>query len=843
MTNVNYYEEMNGVEDRETFLLMPHPGQIVTIFRLLGIGYYKLVAKKGIKHQIMSFANLEDYEKVMFDSLKNNFVQVGTGEGKSLILAFTSCVLVLLGFEVSCACYSNYLSSRDYQQFLPIFDILDITKSIHYGTFNKICENIINENGDIRSRVLHLVFNRTSTNITASKSVKRVLLIDEVDVFFSEDFYGNIYTPLAQIKHDSINKLVEYMWRNRTSLYYKTIENSSEFKDCTANFKGWEFLIEAAVKDMLADLAEFKHDYIIKNNKIAYREQDDISFDVVYGYKTMFSYFYECENGKISADSLKENIFISIRSGSFSYAEIPYRFDYIMGVTGTLQTLSDAEKNIIENIYRVNFKTYMPSVFGQNKRKFAMEEDIYIENKDDYYNTLREKIDQALDGKTRAVLVFFEDKTKLNDFYNSKNIAPIKNEVQIMCEDSFSNNIEKEIVIKRATTSGQITFLTRVFGRGTDFICRDHTVLNNRGVHVIQTFFSEELSEEIQIKGRTARQGQDGSYSMVLLDSSLEKFLGVSYIKDINEMRANKKTYETLNLKRINMFDLKYKSLNNANQEAKSEHDNGQLFIEWLKNNKLAEIKRFLGERNIGANIMNDSKTLCLMDATGSMGHLINQAKNTVAIMFDRAFTILKENGIPPNSFQMQFAVYRDYDCKEDLFQYSPWENNAANLRKFMTNIVAKGGDDYEEAIEIGLSHANTEDDKFGVSQVILIGDAPAKSESVVASYRSNYGGENYWKTTPYKEMTFYRRELEKLKAKNIPVYSFYLHQGAKNNFMEISSFTGGRCEELDINSSDGADRLTNIVTERILASVGQARGIGDKLANEYKNRFVKGHK
>jgi len=35
-------------------------------------------------------------------------------------------------------------------------------------------------------------------------------------------------------------------------------------------------------------------------------------------------------------------------------------------------------------------------------------------------------------------------------------------------------------------------------------------------VHVIQTFLSEELSEEIQIKGRAARQGQDGSYSMVL---------------------------------------------------------------------------------------------------------------------------------------------------------------------------------------------------------------------------------------------------------------------------------------------------------------------------------------
>ncbi len=67
------------------------------------------------------------------------------------------------------------------------------------------------------------------------------------------------------------------------------------------------------------------------------------------------------------------------------------------------------------------------------------------------------------------------------------------------------NNIEKENLIKKCTYSGSITLATRKFGRGTDFICRDTNVEANGGVHVIQTFFSEELSEEVQIKGRTAR--------------------------------------------------------------------------------------------------------------------------------------------------------------------------------------------------------------------------------------------------------------------------------------------------------------------------------------------------
>ena len=43
-----------------------------------------------------------------------------------------------------------------------------------------------------------------------------------------------------------------------------------------------------------------------------------------------------------------------------------------------------------------------------------------------------------------------------------------------------------------------------------------------------------------------------------------------------------------------------------------------------------------------------------------------------------------------------------------------------------METITAKGGGDYEEAIEIGLWHANSEHEKNDISQVILIGDAPS---------------------------------------------------------------------------------------------------------------------
>lgn len=44
-----------------------------------------------------------------------------------------------------------------------------------------------------------------------------------------------------------------------------------------------------------------------------------------------------------------------------------------------------------------------------------------------------------------------------------------------------------------------------------------------------------------------------------------------------------------------------------------------------------------------------------------------------------------------------------------------------------MNSINAKGGRDYEEAIEIGLQQANNENIVQKISSIILIGDALAK--------------------------------------------------------------------------------------------------------------------
>jgi len=47
----------------------------------------------------------------------------------------------------------------------------------------------------------------------------------------------------------------------------------------------------------------------------------------------------------------------------FSYAEIPKKFDLILGVTGTLDSLGIYEKQVIRDDYKIIKMTYTPVTF------------------------------------------------------------------------------------------------------------------------------------------------------------------------------------------------------------------------------------------------------------------------------------------------------------------------------------------------------------------------------------------------------------------------------------------------------------------------------------------------
>ena len=126
--------------------------------------------------------------------------------------------------------------------------------------------------------------------------------------------------------------------------------------------------------------------------------------------------------------------------------------------------------------------------------------------------------------------------------------------VNYLTEEATS--AEVTAAVKKATHAGAITLLTRAFSRGTDFIILDEVVKSNGGTCTIQTFVSESASEEVQIKGRSARQGQDGSYVQILLEDDLFKY-GITK-EQIKQKRNDKNLYEFIQEKVEELFNDSY---------------------------------------------------------------------------------------------------------------------------------------------------------------------------------------------------------------------------------------------------------------------------------------------
>jgi hypothetical protein len=130
-------------------------------------------------------------------------------------------------------------SSRDYEDFLIFFQILRLDEDIIYGTFNDLCENVINDDFDIRSSSNNIILKGEFPKIESKNKKPLILLIDEVDVFFNENFFGKTFIPSTVLKSKEITELFDYLWKTykNKEIIIEDVLNSEKFKNCLKNFK------------------------------------------------------------------------------------------------------------------------------------------------------------------------------------------------------------------------------------------------------------------------------------------------------------------------------------------------------------------------------------------------------------------------------------------------------------------------------------------------------------------------------------------------------------------------------------------------------------------------------
>jgi len=130
---------------------------------------------------------------------------------------------------------------------------------------------------------------------------------------------------------------------------------------------------------------------------------------------TMFAYYHETKQGSILQSVLDDNKYILLDLAEFSYAETPLEYDIILGVTGTLETLSDQQKRIIEDKFKILYNTYYPTVHLAGGLQYNEKSDILIIEKKEFNSKIVNEI--TIQKKLeRSIIVFFENNDELNKF-------------------------------------------------------------------------------------------------------------------------------------------------------------------------------------------------------------------------------------------------------------------------------------------------------------------------------------------------------------------------------------------------------------------------------------------
>ncbi len=586
----------DDIEDNKTMLLQPHNTQILTILKLLSID-----DPKGMENQL---------------------AQIMTGEGKSISLGIMSTFFALLGYKVNVICYSSYLSGRDFKAFSELFNKLGVSASISYSTIGQMVNKLMGDHlPNFRTVVNKFLKGETVSVFRPYLNQRNVLLIDEVDVFFGKNFYGRTYVPLTTLPAAD---LLNHIWDNKEDKAFHLLPMQEKLdqlikipaaQKIIENYPNLRPLLRNEIRQMLHTLKLFPgqeiliENCIIQEDQIGYLDEAGNIFFSSHSYSTTFAYLYWYKQGKIRSDKyLKDHLAIPISCGNILYSEIPKFFQLKIGLTATLEGLSKEENEILEKDYQFTKRSFIPSTF--KKEPLVEEETLICVSKENQFSEITQDIESKLD-KNRACFVFFMCPKDLEEYESYLYKLP-SNRSQFKSPEVLTEKISDEAkaaIISRSTSQCKITLLTHVFGRGIDFICRDKTVRDNGGVHIISAFYPETLTEAIQMKGRTCRQDNPGSFRMILCATDLvtQGFIKLKRnemyetVPDLDEYYRGDffERKRFLESKREILSSKQFEQINQTMQANKQKHENTLTLAKKIEEGNIEEAEELLKSLNL----------------------------------------------------------------------------------------------------------------------------------------------------------------------------------------------------------------------------------------------------
>lgn len=214
---------------------------------------------------------------------------------------------------------------------------------------------------------------------------------------------------------------------------------------------------------------------------------------------------------------------------------------------------------------------------------------------------------------------------------------------------------------------------------------------------------------------------------------------------------------------------------------------------------------------SLRSKISSQGRFAILLDATGSMSPLIDQARRDIGEIISRIST--KANC----EVEIEILVYRDYDVTNgQLVEYSGMQSDPAILQSWLGKIsVSGGGANDGEAIEAALARVLQIQD---LTAVMLAGDEPANSEDHI---RQN--GPAGMRSAAQLAADFGQ--------KACPIHAFVVGERASTvqSFKQISEISGGKAGYLN-----GSNDMLDMAVMAMLSSL-QGRNAVVRYMNERK--------
>ncbi|XP_060720311.1 protein translocase subunit SecA-like [Tachysurus vachellii] len=506
----------------------------------------------GIKETLMRLCNAVEKAKgwkprltqmvswcIMALSDSSRLIQVGTGEGKSCIVAMFAAYLAMNRQHVDIISSSPVLAERDTEEWLPFYKNLGIT--VDYNTNKRkvedlrrcyACQVVYGTAQDFAGDWLRHRFQRE--NVRPDRKFECVI-VDEVDSLMLDKGLEIVYLNSEMPVMESLNVILAKIW---------CVVNQSEDLDVEKTLDLIRSLLASDDLDILpshleisTSTSEREHNKIHIPGFLEHiNERLKIWIENAFLAKTMTlgHEYIQHENGVVPVDFRSTGVVqnnmkwgdglqqflemkhqtrlsnMSIITNFKSNVSLFRSYKQIYGLTGTLGKQN--ELDLLQKLYPGIKSCKIPPF---RRRKLYEKDGIVITDEDGWVETICKVVNNQVNPTvyrgSRAVLVICETIKRAQTVHDalSKTIPTDKLKLYT------NNNMDNSMITGKEVTEGCVIVATNLAGRGTDLkVCKN--VNDSGGLFVVQTFLPLNIRVEQQAFGRTAREGNPGSAQLIM---------------------------------------------------------------------------------------------------------------------------------------------------------------------------------------------------------------------------------------------------------------------------------------------------------------------------------------